>query len=191
MRTGSLVVAAVIGGACSGGKQTADGGALDGSAGSVTFHLVVPSTEAFCDEFTCATGFPQHLRISTSAGQPVALLAAYNCTTSCSSANVCLNQCPTLVCVISQGYAVTTMDQSWDGGYQGPSACGASCLVPTYAPPGQYVAQFCATPGTLTMPDGGEPVCTAMGTEVCGPMVPFTFPSATPVELPLRATDGG
>ena len=85
-------------------------------------------------------------------------------------ASVCLNQCPNLICVISHGYAVTTMDQSWDGRYQGPSACSASWLVPTSAVPGQYVAQFCATPRTLTIPDGGEPVCTAMGTEVCGPV---------------------
>jgi hypothetical protein len=190
MRIGAVCAAAVLAGACSGGKQAADGGSLDASAGSVTFHLVVPSTLSFCDEFTCATGLPQHLRISASGGQPLALQAG-NCTTSCSSANVCMNQCPAVACVVSQGFAVTTADQPWDGRYQGPSACGASCLVPTYAPPGTYVAQFCATPGTLTMPDGGQPVCTATGAEVCGPMVPFTFPSSTPVELTLGAADAG
>ena len=73
MRTRSLLVADVVTGACSGGKQTADGGAPDASAGSVTFHLVVPSTETFCDEITCATGVAQHLRISTSGGQPLVL----------------------------------------------------------------------------------------------------------------------
>jgi hypothetical protein len=193
MRVGSWMVLAAMLGACSSSNQTPDSGLTDASSGTVTFHVVVPGSESFCDQLeSCDNGYG-HIRITTAAGQVLPMPLSSSLSASCSS-NVCQGIFNNFNCY-AQGVAVTSGDHDWAGQYQVPSACGADCLVRTYAPPGQYVAQLCATPGALTPVDGGSlpnlATCTATGPEECGPIVPFTFPSATPVELPLGAADGG
>jgi hypothetical protein len=59
-----------------------------------------------------------------------------------------------------------------------------SCTRSRFAPAGNYVARFCATPGTLGTSDGGAPVCTATGPEECVE-AEFVFPSSRPVIITL------
>jgi hypothetical protein len=188
------MVLAVVIGACSNARQPADSGITDASSGSVTFHYVVPSSASFCDQWPGCPNAYAHLRIRTAAGEALRIVAS-SCWGLCSPTDGCGEECYQVYCP-PQGVAVITEDLAWNGRHDVPSACGADCLVPTYAPPGPYTAQLCATPGTLTPADGGAlfpdlATCTNTGPEVCGPTVPFTFPSATPVELPLVADDGG
>jgi hypothetical protein len=188
MRIAFWMILATMVAACSSSKQAPDAEIpTDASAGTVTFHLVVPGTESFCDQLDSCSDSLSHLRIRTNTGQALTLPPSPDCTASCS--NVCQNNCSLIYCQ-KRGVAVTTGDQPWDGRNVIPSTCGADCLVPTFAPAGPYTAQLCATPGALTTADGGQPACTATGPEACGPIVAFTFPSATPIDLSLTANGG-
>ena len=71
----------------------------------------------------------------------------------------------------------------WDGTVYATSTCGAgtSCTGPTYVKPGKYSATVCATPGSLTGPDGGVPQCVTSGPVQCA-TVEFDFPSSTVVK---------
>jgi hypothetical protein len=161
----------------------------DASVGTVTFHIVVPSTAGFCDQLAPCAGAPAHLVITDRAGRPYSQVAPFFC--YCYE-STCSQRCLTIPCGgAGDGVAVTSGDQIWSGVYYGASdRCGSDCVVPYYAEPGQYVAQFCATPGTLEASDAGPPACTKTGGVVCGPTVPFTYPSDTPIVLTLPTPDG-
>jgi hypothetical protein len=187
----TIVVALVLGG-CGGEKlgQSPKGGGPDASIGAVTFQVDIPSTASFCDQIGPCSGAPAHLVITDSAGRAYDQTAPFFC--YCSE-NTCLQTCLTIFCGgPGSGVAVTAGDQVWNGVYYAASdRCGASCgTVPHYLPPGHYLAQFCATPGTMATPDGGPPVCTKTSNPVCGPTVPFTYPSDTPIVLTLPTPDG-
>ena len=69
---------------------------------------------------------------------------------------------PVIACPAGNyGVAVTDYDVTWDGSYVESGACEPSGASPPLmpdakvAPAGTYVARFCATPGTLSTPDGG------------------------------------
>ncbi len=161
----------------------------DASVGTVTFHIVVPSTASFCDQIGFCSGAPAHIAITDSAGRPYSQVAPFFC--YCYE-DTCSQRCLTIPCGgAGEGVAITSGDQTWSGVYYGASdRCGSDCIVPYYAEPGQYIAQFCGTPGTLAASDGGPTACTKTGDVVCGPTVPFTYPSDTPIVLTLSTPDG-
>jgi hypothetical protein len=90
------------------------------------------------------------------------------------------------------GVAVSDYSFTWNGSYTESGSCAASigalalaCADSKVAPAGSYVARFCATPGTLTAPDGGgAQVCTTTGPQECVE-IRFDFPSAQPVVITL------
>jgi hypothetical protein len=166
------------------------GGVPDASVGTVTFQVDIPSTAGYCDQVGPCSGSPAHIAITDSAGRSYGQMAPFFC--SCSE-TTCIPWCLTIFCGgPGYGVAVTAGNQVWQGVYYAASdRCGASCGdVPHYLPPGPYIAQLCATPGTMSTVDGGQPVCTRTGDPVCGPTVPFIYPSATPIVLTLAAPDG-
>jgi hypothetical protein len=185
-----VVVVLVLAG-CTSEKlgQSPKNGSPDASVGTVTFLLDVPSTAGFCDQIGSCSGAPAHIGITDSAGRSYNQVAPFFCW--CEE-NTCLQNCLTIFCGgPGQGVAVVAGAQVWSGVYYAAGHCGDTCGdVPHYLPPGGYVAQLCATPGTMSTPDGGPPVCTKTGDPVCGPSVPFTFPSDTPIVLTLPAPDG-
>ena len=185
------MVAALLIGGCSSEKlgQMSNASAPDASAGTVTFHIVLPSTQSFCDQISVCADRPSHIMVMDGAGGLLDLTVPFFC--GCSS-STCQQRCLTIPCGGAwPAQAVTSGDQQWDGVYYGQaSSCASGCVVPFYARPGSYFAQVCASPGTIASSDGGAPVCTQTGSLVCGPNVPFTYPSPTPVVLTLPA-DGG
>jgi hypothetical protein len=185
-----MAVALMLGG-CRSEKLGQSPKGPDASVGTTTFSVVLPQNESFCDQIGPCSGAPAHLQITDSTGQYL-----YDQTASffcyCDESN-CLQSCLTIACIgPGDGVAITGGDQAWPGVYYAPSdRCGSTCgTVPHYLPPGQYIAQFCATPGTLENSDGGPPACTKTGNLVCGPNVPFTYPSDTPIVLMLPTPDG-
>jgi hypothetical protein len=186
-----MAVALVLAG-CTGERlgQSPKGGSPDASGGNVTFQVDIPSTASFCDQVSSCGGSPAHIAITDKAGRSYDQVAPYFC--YCSE-TTCVQWCSTRFCGgPGWGTAVTAGDQVWGGVYYAASdVCGANCgNVAHYLPPGRYVAQLCATPGSMSTPDGGQPLCTKTGATVCGPTVPFTYPSATPIVLTLPLPDG-
>jgi hypothetical protein len=97
--------------------------------------------------------------------------------------------CGAIQCPQPQGIAVTGAKMVWDGSYFAGSTCTlqqsqVSCSDPAFAAPGKYTAKFCATPGTLTGPDGGPRQCVASGAMKCA-TVQFDYPSTTTVTATL------
>jgi hypothetical protein len=91
------------------------------------------------------------------------------------------------------GEAVGSYDSTWDGSYVENGGCGPTgpaagpslaCVSREFASPGMYVARFCATPGTLSAPDGGFQTCAATGPQECVE-VGFAFPATQPVVIAL------
>jgi hypothetical protein len=169
--------------ACSGGGSGApDGSSGDGSppSGTVTLRLIIPSGRSFCDQADFCGGIA-HITILNAAGQPVGTTIPW-CSTICSAA--CQpSPCPGIAC-IPQGIAVTTSELQWDGSSYKTSTCGnkMTCYQPLKAPAGHYVARMCATPGTISTPDGGgQPTCTPTGPVECVDR-PFDFPGPSPIE---------
>lgn len=170
------------------GGTTGTGGTtgLTTSPGTVTFILATAPSTSYCDEFSC-TSSPQHLSISAADGTVVDQ-AGFPCgATDCAT---CTGYaCPevaTIACPAPQGIAFTGGTSTWDGAYNATSTCGAAhttCGMTRYMPPGRYMAEFCATTGTVTPSDGGLPQCSTGPTDCAG--VWFDFPSATPVQLSL------
>ena len=185
------MVAALLIVGCSREKlgQMSNASAADASAGTVTFQIVLPSTQSYCDQIAACADDPSHIMVMNGAGGLLELTVPFFC--QCSS-STCLQRCLSIPCFgAGTAQAVTSGDQQWDGVYYGQaSSCASGCVVPFYARPGSYFAQVCASPGTIASADGGAPICTKTGSLVCGPNVPFTYPSATPVVLTLPA-DGG
>jgi hypothetical protein len=159
------------------------------SPGTVTLRLVLPTTQSFCDE---GCGPPAHIEILTSAGQLVPTIMP-SCFTSCSAGCKPVS-CPVGGACLPQGLAFTGAQLSWDGSSYPMSTCGAgtACYAPQFVAPGRYIARMCATPGTLTTPDGGVATCTATGATECID-VPFDFPGQSSVEgtLGTSNSDGG
>ena len=183
------------GGSATGGRGGAIGTGgtpgAGGSPGTVTLQVVLPSGETFCDE-NASCSSTQHLTLTTASGQPLALNPV-GCGVSCAScAPIPCPEVPVIACPAGNyGVAVTGSTFTWDGTYSENDACeptGASvainCVAQKIAAPGTYVAQFCATPGTLSPTDGGGQLCTPSGASECG-SVEFTFPSSKPVVISL------
>ncbi|MES1166074.1 MAG: hypothetical protein ABUR63_09965 [Verrucomicrobiota bacterium] len=172
-----------------GGSGRGGAGGTAGSPGSVTFVLATPPGESFCDQLSCGS-VTTHLSITGPDGQVLNQSTGRCGTTDCTTCEQLA--CPTIaiLCPAPEGVVYTGGTTTWDGAYQATSTCGmghTTCSQPRFAAPGRYVAQFCATPGDVTQPDGGFfPTCAATGPVQCT-NVAFDFPSATPVQLTLPA----
>ena len=155
----------------------------NGGLGTVTLQLVVPTTTSFCDQSAMCGSRGPHITISTADGKDVPMIRP-QCGVFCGAKGTCDQQgCTPGPCAISQGYAYTGETSNWDETSVGTATCGAGVVCTTFpqVADGNYVAHMCATPGTLSMSDGGYyPTCTATGPVECVD-VPFTIPSATPV----------
>ena len=177
-----------------GTSGTGGAGGSAGSPGTVTLQVLFGSAQTFCDE-NAACSSTQHLSLMTAAGQPLTL-SPTGCVTSCATCGpVACPEYATIACPAGNwGTAVTGSTFAWDGTYFESGACepnGASvaiaCLDTKVAPAGTYIAQFCATPGTLSTTDGGGQLCTATGAEECA-AVEFSFPSPQPVVIAFPAS---
>lgn len=177
------------GATATGGRSGSGGTGMAGSPGSVTFVMATPPGFSFCDQLSCAGG-PPHLTITDAAGHPVQWSAGRCGTTDCQTCQQLACPLVAVLCPAPQGIVYTGGTTTWDGSYLADSTCGSahtSCSQPRFAAPGQYIAQFCATPGEVTQPDGGFfPMCTATGTIQCV-RAAFDFPSASSVQLTLPA----
>jgi hypothetical protein len=189
-----IVVSLVLAlGGCSGGSlgSGGTGGSRSTSPGTVTLQLALPPGQTFCDENPSCSS-TQHLWVSTSAGAPLSL-GSVGCSTSCST---CVQTpCPELPVIAcpagNYGSAVTDSTFTWDGSYvengscENSSAAAIACVASRFAAPGNYLARFCATPGTLSRPDGGvQPLCTPTGAQICVD-TSFALPSSQPVMIVL------
>jgi hypothetical protein len=128
----------------------------------------------------------------TASGEPLTL-GSVGCGLDCATcAAIPCPETPVIACPAGNwGTGVTDYSLTWDGSYTVSGSCepsGASvaisCTGSRFAPAGDYVARFCATPGTLGTTDGGATVCTATGQQECVE-VPFVFPSSRPVIITL------
>jgi hypothetical protein len=181
------------GGTTASGGISGTGGGGGRSPGMTTLRLTLPPTQSFCDEnASCTT--TQHLWILDPAGQPFTL-GTVGCQVDCSSCSgpPCL-ETPVIACPAGNfGVPVSSSDFVWDGSYvenggcepNGPSPGAAiACVSGKFAPPGMYIARFCATPGTLGTTDGGLQTCTTTGAQECVE-VGFGFPATEPVLITL------
>jgi hypothetical protein len=177
------------------GSGRVDGSSGAGGSGStfpgtVTLQVGLPPGQTFCDENPACTS-TQHLWVSTGSGDPLSL-ESVGCATSCSAcAPTPCPEIPVIACPAgSSGNAVISSTFTWDGSYVESGSCKTTsavtiaCMASKFAAPGIYVARFCATPGTLSEPDGGGQLCTPTGTQACVE-VPFAFPSSQPVVISL------
>jgi hypothetical protein len=162
-----------------------------GSPGTVTLQIVLPAGQSFCDENPSCTS-TQHLTIMNNAGQPLSL-GAVGCGVSCSDcAAVPCPLLPVIACPAGNwGTAIANYSFVWDGSYSENDSCepsgaslAVSCFANKTAPAGIYVAQFCATPGTLSVTDGGAELCTPTAPQSCA-KVEFTFPASQPAVINL------
>jgi hypothetical protein len=188
--TSSLTGPTGTGGATGTGGTTGAGGKVGGDLGSpgqVTFVLTTPPSISFCDQRSCGDGNP-HLSIWTTDGTEINWQGGGGCLPSCDECEPVA--CPLLpiFCPAPEGFAYTGATLTWDGVDTNNSlTCGdahTTCSRTSYWHPGGYVARFCATPGTVSQPDGGFPVCTATGVPVCTETI-FQFPAAGTVTLTL------
>lgn len=170
-------VAAVSGSAGTNGSGGNSAGGTGGgrsmSPGTATIGFTV--TGSYCHG---GCSFSPSIGIEDSTGRAVVI--ENPCRTDCATCAVS-KSCPTGPCVADG--VVTGANLVWDGSYYATSTCGSgtSCSEQTFAPPGKYIAVYCATPGVLTGRDGGPPHCTTTGPEKCG-SVDFDFPSSTVVK---------
>jgi hypothetical protein len=199
--TGGTTGTGDTGGTSATGGTPGTGGATAGTGGgglpgTVTLQIVLPPGQSFCDENpSCQT--TQHLWLLTAAGQELALYAV-GCIPSCSTcAPIPCPDIPVIACPAGNfGVSVTNSSFTWDGSYTESGSCeptntntsvGAvalSCADTKVAAAGSYLARFCATPGTLSAPDGGVQVCTPTGAQECVE-TRFDFPSTQPVLITL------
>lgn len=188
--TGGIVES---GGTTGSGGISGTGGVGGRSPGTTTLRLTLPPTQSFCDE-NASCSATQHLWILSASGTAFTL-GTIGCQVDCSSCTAppCL-EAPIVACPAGTfGVAVNSYDFTWDGSYVESGGCepnGASpavalaCVYGKFAPPGMYVARFCATPGTLGTPDGGVQTCTATGPQECVE-VGFPFPATEPVVITI------
>jgi len=178
----SFALIAAIG--CGASKLDDSSGGLSASSGTVTFVLTMPTDFSFCDQVSCSEPLPQHLTIQTPDGEMLSWPAGTCGTTDCGSCAPLW--CP-VACPVAHGAPYTGETVAWDGSYLRASTCGASsttCAQPRYAAPGPYVAQFCATQGTIDQSENGLPTCTNTASTICT-TAPFTYPSAEPIQIEL------
>jgi hypothetical protein len=167
-----------VSGGDAGRADTPPDGPPEKSPGTVTLRLTVSSGRSYCDQDTLCSTTP-HIFVRDPAGR-VLLTALPFCQPICSQ--LCAPpQCPGFPCV-PMGSRFTGGDFVWSGVYYDSSTCGggAGCFIQRFARPGRYTAAMCATPGALSAPDGGGPVC-AKEAQRCVEL-PFDFPSSTVVE---------
>jgi hypothetical protein len=163
------------GGMAAGG---AGGSAPTASQGSATLRLKLAPGSAYCDDGCPPTG---HIGLGSVSAPKGSMTIVPPCgSVFC---DTCLaNQCPGSPC--GPRTVQDNEELTWDGTYYEASRCGPQamgCWRKTFAAAGQYIAIMCATPGTISQPDGGGLlVCTKTGDLQCVE-VPFTFPSSTPV----------
>jgi hypothetical protein len=146
------------------------GSGSGGSPGTVMIEFSVVGAQSYCMTMAC-TG--PTIDIKDLSGHSLFNVGAMGCDAECSTCEVlCLGAC------LPSGIAVTGANMAWDGGYATRSTCrgGTSCLETSYVQKGRYIAEMCATPGTLTGPDAGLWQCVASGPATCG-QVEFDFPS--------------
>src|SRR5205814_6717289 len=151
-------------GACNHGGG-GGGGPAETSPGTAVLRLTIAGG-TYCDQSTFCDR-SGHLTIRSPAGQVFDPSVGF-CGVSC---DTCLpSPCPGIAC-ISQGISFTGEELTWDGGYLEGSTCGASataCTRRRFAPSGHYLVTMCATPGTISAPDGGSPrVCNKTGDRQC------------------------
>jgi hypothetical protein len=177
--------ATATGGNAATGGSAATGGtggmSLERSPGTSTLRLKLATGTSYCDSgYSC--GSPRHIVLRSLAGNFFSLTSFLDCAVRCDTCQK--PPCPGIAC-LPGGWETHDEELVWDGNYDESSTCGApvqQCRRQRFAPPGQYVAVMCATPGNLRQPDGGtNPVCEKTGDLQCV-AVPFTFPSPTPVE---------
>jgi hypothetical protein len=181
------------GGVAGTGGTTGTGGMGSTSPGTTTLAISLPPTQSFCDENPSSCSSTQHLWIMTAPGHALTL-GSVGCQLDCGSCTYppC-PEVPVIACPTGNfGVAIGSYAFVWDGSYVENGSCApstgglaVSCVNPTYAPPGVYIAHFCATPGTLGTPDGGSPTCTATGPQECVDVdFPFPSPELALVALP-------
>src|ERR1041385_954676 len=102
----------------------------DKSPGTVTFRLLLPADQSYCDQLpTCSFG-NQHLTFSTASGEALDTSARF-CAIACTSQ--CLpTSCPAIACPVGGGVALTDSSQSWTGAYYEPGTCGSQKLSCDY-----------------------------------------------------------
>jgi hypothetical protein len=145
--------------------------------------LTTTSDTAFCDQVTCGAG-NQHLSILTPAGDSLDWPGGVGCGTDCSTCRDLACPALAILCPAPEGVIYKGGTMTWDGSFNVTSTCGAaqtSCVQPRYATPGQYVAKFCATVGTISQPDAGLPVCNITGQQCV--QTTFDYPTAGTVPL--------
>jgi len=186
---GSLTLGACGASSLTGSTGTGGSSGLGGSPGSVTFVLATPSSLAFCDQLSC-TGGGQHLSIQTTDGTALSWPGGIVCGMDCATCRELA--CPELaiLCPAPEGVVYTGGSATWDGSFIAQSTCSAAhsvCSESRYVTPGRYVAKFCATPGTVSQPDAGLPVCSASGPLVCTETA-FDFPATGTIQLTIPLT---
>jgi hypothetical protein len=165
----------------------------DTSPGTVTLRLDLSSTRSFCDQVPNCGPTVAHVTLEDATGRPFQLssgLCSFDCSNQCQP-----HVCPpvAILCIQGGGYAVTQVQQTWDGMYYEPGTCGlgTSCVSKRFVPPGRYTAHFCVTPGTVSGVQGDvtapPATCTATGPEECVD-VPFELPGPPVVEATLPDT---
>jgi hypothetical protein len=148
--------------------------ASEKSPGSVTLQLTIASTSSYCDQGSNCD-FSQHIFIRESGGRTLVTALPF-CQAMC-TAQCFPPPCPGVAC-FPTGTRFTEERLVWTGVYYEGSSCGggAPCYNQRFAPPGRYVAVMCGTPGTLSMPDGGNNAVCTKDVQRCVE-VPFDFPS--------------
>jgi hypothetical protein len=154
-----------------------------GECATTTLKIEVPTNGSFCDQVAACNVPPAHITILDGNGKALTLTRP-SCTVLCGTAcEAAICPLKSALCTAPHGAAFTGTELDWDGTYFTMSTCGqsTSCYAPHLAAAGHYVAHMCATPGTLSPPDGGwNATCTASGTELCID-VPFEYPATAPV----------
>jgi ribosomal protein S8E len=154
-----------------------------GECATTTLKIEVPTNGSFCDQVAACNVPPAHITILDGNGKALTLTRP-SCTVLCGTAcEAAICPLKSALCTAPHGAAFTGTELDWDGTYFTMSTCGqsTSCYAPHVAAAGHYVAHMCATPGTLSPPDGGwNATCTASGTELCID-VPFEYPATAPV----------
>lgn len=171
----------------SGGRGGAGGGT---SPGTIDITFDVEDRGAYCrQDDGCSLG--SAVVISSADGRAMTLNAGW-CPTMCDD---CAPQpCPGLACM-PVGVEVTGASLTWDGTFFESGTCGAGtpCVSRRFAPAGSYVAEFCATRGSIQTPGtNGDSECVASGSPECV-SVEFDLPGSGSVgaTLPSRGGSGG
>lgn len=197
MRASFFVVVLVTGAALVGcGSSSLTGSTGTGgtvgrtsSPGQVTFVLTTPPDVPYCHQLSCSGG-GQHLSIIDAEGTELNWQGGTSCGVECSTCQeVACPLAATIFCPTSEGFTYTGGTMTWDGLVTTTLTCGAAhsaCSSAGFEHPGGYIAKFCATPGTVTQPDAGPPVCTSTGPEQCV-QLPFQFPADGTIHLQLTA----